>query len=47
MIFEDSDEVTLAKVDSLNGVLYPGGAGDYYGIGKKVMDKIMQTNDAG
>lgn len=38
LIFEDSAEVTLDKVAHLDGVLYPGGAGDYYDIGKTVLD---------
>ena len=31
----------------LNGVLFPGGGGDYFDKGKLVFDKIIEYNDAG
>ena len=47
LIREESDETTLWKVERLNGVLYPGGGGDYYEKGKLVWDRIIQYNDGG
>ena len=56
LIITDSDEVNLAKIDKLNGVLFPGsplgrngkpGGGDYYELGKKVMEKVRKINDNG
>lgn len=30
LIFEEPQETTLAKLDKINGVLFPGGAGSYH-----------------
>ena len=38
LIREESDEITMWKVARLNGVLFPGGGGDYYRKGKLVWD---------
>jgi gamma-glutamyl hydrolase len=33
ILYQDSKEVILDKLSKVNGVLYPGGGGDYYDQG--------------
>lgn len=47
MIYSDPIETTLAKLDHINGVLYPGGGGDYLEVGRQVLHNIMERNDNG
>ena len=49
IISTESDEETTAKLDSINGVLIPGGNDDthFHDKGKFVYDYIKQKNDAG
>lgn len=46
-ICNDTDEVTLDKLSKVNGVLYPGGGGDYDRIGKLILEHAKKMNDAG
>lgn len=39
--------MTLEKLEHLDGVLFPGGDGDYYKLGKFVFDQIIKYNDQG
>jgi len=43
----EPEEVTLAKLRKINGVLFPGGDGEYYEFGKYVFEQIKQFNDEG
>jgi len=47
LIKTDSQEVTLDKLSKLNGVLFPGGDGDYLEFGRVVFNKIKEYNDNG
>lgn len=47
LILNDSIEVTLDKLSKLDGVLFPGGDGDYIDYGGKIMGTIMEYNNAG
>ena len=31
----------------MNGLLYPGGGGSYYRLGKDIFDEVVRLNDAG
>ena len=43
----EAEEVTLEKISKLDGVLFPGGDGDYIEMGGKIIRKIMEYNDDG
>lgn len=43
---EDLD-LTMEKMSMLDGVLFPGGGGDYLAYGQPIYDKILEYNDAG
>lgn len=43
----ETDEVTKELLKHLDGVLFPGGDGDNYDLGKLVLDEIVKYNDAG
>ena len=43
----EPDEETKDKLSYLNGVLMPGGSGDYLAKGKFVFDWITKQNDIG
>ena len=47
LLVSDSNEVLLDKLDHLDGVLYPGGSGDYYDAGKFVLEEIIKRNQNG
>jgi gamma-glutamyl hydrolase len=47
LIRDDPDEVTLDKLSKIDGVLAPGGDGDYLKIGKLIMDQVIKYNDEG
>mgnify|MGYP002631581910 CR=1 FL=1 len=47
ILYSESDEITLEKLKGLNGVLFPGGAGDYLHKGKFVLDQVKKFNDDG
>lgn len=42
LIMNEPAEVTMAKLTSLNGVLFPGGGGDYYDFGQIMWDYIIE-----
>ena len=44
---DDPLEVTRAKVLKMNGVLYPGGDGNYSSTGRLVFNIIKEMNDNG
>ena len=37
----------MEKLNKLNGVLMPGGDGDYHDFGKLIFDKVIELNDQG
>lgn len=43
----ESEEEVRAKLNKLNGVLFPGGSGDYWAQGKLVFEEIQKINDEG
>lgn len=45
--YSDSHEVVLDKLSKVNGVLFPGGDGDYYDLGNFVFNEIKKMNDNG
>jgi len=47
LIVSDSDDVLQMKLDHVDGVLFPGGAGDYIDMGMKVLDYAKKMNDQG
>ena len=46
-VWDEPEEVTLEKLSKVNGVLFPGGGGDYMRIGKLIVDEAKKMNDAG
>lgn len=47
LIVGEPREVTLEKLSKLNGVLFPGGGGDYLEYGRFIFETIKQYNDNG
>lgn len=47
LIWNEPWEVTLDKLSKLNGVLFPGGDGDYIEYGRKIMNQLIEYNDNG
>lgn len=47
IILEDSNEVVDEKLSKVNGVLFPGGAGDYLEIGDYIYNSLIKQNDEG
>ena len=47
LIMEDDDTITDDKLSKLNGVLFPGGAGNYRTIGDYIYKKLIVENDSG
>ena len=47
LVVGESKEVTLDKLSKLNGVLLPGGDGDYMEYGRFIFEKIKEYNDNG
>jgi len=45
LIVGEPGEVTLDKLSKLNGVLFPGGDGDYMDYGRFILNKILDYND--
>lgn len=43
----DDWSVTDEKLTKVNGVLFPGGAGDYFDLGNHIYDHAISENDAG
>jgi len=47
LILGEPEEVTLDKLSKLNGVLFPGGDGEYYEFGNFIYDRVKEYNDEG
>ena len=47
LIRDDPEDVTLTKLSKLDGVLYPGGDGNYNDFGRFVFEKVLDYNDKG
>jgi gamma-glutamyl hydrolase len=47
LIWNEPDEVLYEKLSKLNGVLFPGGDGDYVEYGRKIINKLIEYNDNG
>lgn len=47
ILMNDDEETVLEKLSMVNGALIPGGAGDYRRVGKIILDKALEFNDAG
>lgn len=47
LIWGEDDEVLYSKLERLNGVLFPGGDGDYIEYGRKIMNKLIEYNNQG
>lgn len=47
ILMNESDEVTLKKLKAINGVIFPGGNGDYMAKGKFILQKVKEFNDNG
>lgn len=47
LIWGEPEEVTMDKLSKLNGVLFPGGGGDYVEFGRTIMNKLIEYNDNG
>jgi gamma-glutamyl hydrolase len=45
LIVGEPESVTLDKLSKLNGVIYPGGDGDYLEYGRSLFWKIKEIND--
>jgi len=47
LILNEDEDVTMKKLDSLNGVLFPGGDGGYYSYGEFVFNYALEKNKNG
>ena len=47
LIMTDDNTVTDEKLSKINGVLFPGGAGNYREIGEYIYKSVIDKNDAG
>lgn len=47
IIWDEPEDIIIEKVSKLDGVLYPGGGGDYINAGKIVFEQIKKFNDDG
>jgi len=45
LIYGESKQVTSDKVSKLDGILIPGGGGDYYEMAKNVLNQVIEYND--
>lgn len=45
LILGEPEEITMEKLSKLNGVLFPGGDGDYTDYGLEIINKLMEYND--
>lgn len=46
-VYNESEEATIEKLGKVNGVLFPGGGGDYIKIGKLITKHAKEMNDKG
>ena len=47
LIWGEPEQTTMDKLSLLNGVLFPGGGGDYVEYGRSILNKLMEYNDNG
>jgi gamma-glutamyl hydrolase len=47
LIVGEPESVTMDKLSKINGILYPGGDGDYLEFGRNLFWKIKEINDNG
>jgi gamma-glutamyl hydrolase len=47
LIWNEPDEIWQEKLSKVNGVLFPGGNGNYVEYGRKIMNRLIQYNDEG
>jgi len=47
LIYSDSQEDILENMRNLNGVLFPGGDGDFGVNGQFIFNKVLEFNDNG
>lgn len=47
ILMSDSEETVLEKLSQINGVLIPGGAGNYRRVGSIILREAMKKNDRG
>ena len=47
LVLNEPEEITMSKLSQLNGVIFPGGDGDYVEYGRKIMNKLIEYNDKG
>ena len=47
IVYNETEDVTMEKMKHLNGVVLPGGNGDYLELGKRVFDEVIKRNEAG
>lgn len=46
-VYNEPVNVTMEKLGKVNGVLFPGGGGDYVSIGKLIVEHAKKANDEG
>jgi len=47
IVYDEPEEVTIEKLGKVNGVLFPGGGGDYVNVGKLIVEHAKKMNDEG
>jgi gamma-glutamyl hydrolase len=47
LLITESDDEIFEKLEKLNGVVMPGGNGNYLDLGQKIFNKVKQINDNG
>ena len=45
LIHGESWDTTLTKLQKINGVLFPGGTGDYFNFGEQIINQLKIFND--
>jgi len=47
LLITQSDEEIYEQLEKLNGVVMPGGNGNYLDLGEKILNKVKEFNDDG
>ena len=47
LLITQSDEEIYEQLEKLNGVVMPGGNGNYLDLGEKILNKVKKINDNG
>ena len=47
LIWGEPEQTTMDKLALLNGVLFPGGGGDYIEYGRSILNRLIEYNDNG